>query len=178
MREPVTRDVLHDFMRSIAAEAREPGRIYLTGGASAVLHDWRPSTIDVDIRIVPENDRVLRAIPNLKERLHINVELSSPLDFLPPLPGWEDRSPFIIREGPLSFHHFDFYSQALSKLERGHRKDLADVQMMISAGLVDPQRLPYFFGQIEADLYRFPAVEPRSLHAKVMQLANQFRADS
>lgn len=108
---------------------------------SAVLHDWRPSTIDVDIRIVPENDRILRAIPNLKERLRINVELASPLDFLPPLPGWEDRSPFITREGVLSFHHFDFYSQALSKLERGHRKDLADVQMMISAGLVDPQRL-------------------------------------
>ena len=175
MREPVTSGVLHTFMRSIAAEAREPGRIYLTGGASAVLHDWRPSTVDVDIRIVPENDRVLRAIPNLKESLHINVELASPLDFLPPLPGWEERSPFIIREGLLSFHHFDFYSQALSKLERGHRKDIADVQMMISAGLVDPQRLRSFFEQIEADLYRFPAVEPRSLRAKVLRLAESTR---
>ena len=170
MREPVTSGVLHNFMRSIAAEAREPGRIYLTGGASAVLHDWRPSTIDIDIRIVPENDRILKAIPNLKERLHINVELASPLDFLPPLPGWEDRSPFITRAGLLSFHHFDFYSQALSKLERGHRKDLADVQMMISAGLVDPRRLQGFFEQIEADLYRFPAVDPRSLRAKVQDL--------
>jgi hypothetical protein len=170
MREPITSEVLHAFMRSLAAEAREPGRIYLTGGASAVLHHWRASTVDVDIRIVPENDRILRAIPNLKETLQINVELASPLDFLPPLPGWEERSPFITREGPLSFHHFDFYSQALSKLERGHRKDLADVQMMISSGFVEPRRLQGLFAEIEPQLYRFPAVDPRALRASVNQI--------
>jgi len=171
MREPVTSDTLRAFMRALAAQAREAGRIYLTGGASAVLQGWRLSTVDVDIRIVPENDRVLRAIPNLKERLHINVELASPLDFLPPLPGWEDRSVFIAREGLLSFHHFDFYSQALSKLERGHRKDLEDVQMMVSDSLVDPRRLRIFFETIEPQLYRFPAVDPRALRAAVDRLA-------
>jgi hypothetical protein len=157
-------------MRALAAEAREAGRIYLTGGASAVLQGWRLSTVDVDIRIVPENDRVLRAIPNLKERLHINVELASPLDFLPPLPGWEDRSVFIAREGLLSFHHFDFYSQVLSKLERGHRKDHEDVRMMVSDGLVDPRILRSLFGEIESQLYRFPAVDPAALRAAVERL--------
>ena len=49
---------------------------------------------------------------------------------------------FIAREGLLSFHHFDFYSQALSKLERGHRKDLEDVQMMISDSLYLASDLP------------------------------------
>ena len=63
MREPVTSDTLRAFMRALAAEARQAGRIYLTGGASAVLQGWRLSTVDVDMRIVPENDRVLRAIP-------------------------------------------------------------------------------------------------------------------
>jgi hypothetical protein len=157
-------------MRALAAEAREAGRIYLTGGASAVLQGWRLSTVDVDMRIVPENDRVLRAIPNLKESLHVNVELASPLDFLPPLPGWEDRSVFIAREGLLSFHHFDFYSQALSKLERGHRKDREDVRMMVSDGLVDPRMLGSLFGEIESQLYRFPAVDPAALRAAVERL--------
>jgi hypothetical protein len=47
---------------------------------------------ELDIRIVPESDALLRAIPGLKEKLSINVELASPEDFLPALPGWQDRS--------------------------------------------------------------------------------------
>jgi hypothetical protein len=78
MREVVTESRVHDFMRAIAAEAREPGRVYIAGGASAVLNGWRDSTVDIDIKLVPEHDRIFSAIPALKERLHINVELSAP----------------------------------------------------------------------------------------------------
>src|ERR1700694_5099990 len=118
MREAVTELRLRPFIGATAAEARETGRIDIAGGASAVLRGWRESTLDVDITIVPENDRILRAIPDVKERLQVNVELASPADFVPPLHGWEERSAFIVREGAISFHHFDFYTQALSKLER------------------------------------------------------------
>jgi hypothetical protein len=173
MREAVTEPRLRAFMRAIAAEAREAGRIYLTGGASAVLQHWRDSTVDIDITIVPENDRILRAIPEVKERLQINVELASPADFVPPLPGWEERSPFISREGPLSFHHFDFYTQALSKLERAHRKDLLDVDSMVRDGLVDPRRLLVLFEEAAGSLYRYPAVNPPTLRAAVERLASR-----
>jgi len=171
MREAVTEPRLRDFMRRIAAEAREPGRIYLTGGASAVLRGWRTSTLDVDITIVPENDRILRAIPDVKERLHVNVELASPADFVPALRGWEERSPFIAREGSISFHHFDFYTQALSKIERAHHKDLLDVESMIRDGLVDPKRLRLLFEEAEPSLYRYPAIDPPSLRSAVERLA-------
>ena len=160
-------------MRAIAAEAREPGRIYLTGGASAVLRGWRVSTLDVDMTIVPENDRILRAIPDLKEKLQINVELASPADFVPPLPGWEERSPFIAREGTIDFRDFDFYTQALAKLERGHRKDLSDVDSMIRDGLVDPRELARLFALVEPHLYRYPAVDPAALRAAVERLASR-----
>ena len=173
MREAVTAPRLRDFMRALAAEAREPGRIYLAGGASAVLYGWREGTVDVDLKIVPESDRILRAIPELKEKLHLNVELASPADFVPPLPGWEDRSPFIAQEGPLSFHHFDFYTQALAKLERSHRKDLDDVDSMVRHRLVDPKRLAQLFHEVEASLYRYPAVDPRALRAAVERFANR-----
>lgn len=158
-------------MRAIAAEAREPGRIYIAGGASAVLQGWRDSTLDLDITIVPENDRVLRAIPDVKERLQVNVELASPADFVPALNGWEERSVFIVREGSISFHHFDFYTQALSKLERAHRKDLADVDSMVRDGLVDPKRLLALFGEAAPTLYRYPAIDPPTLRAAVERLA-------
>ena len=105
--------------------------------------------------------------------LHINVELASPADFVPPLRGWEERSPFIAREGPLAFHHFDFYTQALAKLERGHRKDLDDVEAMVQDGLVDPKRLAELFADAEASLYRYPAIDPPTLRAAVARLASR-----
>jgi hypothetical protein len=172
MREAVTESRLRAFMRAIAAEAREPGRVYLTGGASAVLQRWRDSTLDIDISIIPDSDRILRAIPDVKE-LHVNVELASPADFVPPLPGWAERSPFIALEGPISFHHYDFYTQALSKLERAHRKDLLDVDAMIRDGLVDPRRLRSLFEDVEGLLYRYPAVHAPSLRAAVERIAQR-----
>ncbi|MGA8809713.1 MAG: DUF6036 family nucleotidyltransferase [Thermoanaerobaculia bacterium] len=159
-------------MRAIAAESREEGRIYLAGGASAVLQHWRSSTFDVDITIIPESDRILRAIPDLKERLHVNVELASPADFVPPLRGWEDRSPFITREGVISFHNFDFYTQALSKLERGHHKDLLDVASMVRDRLVVPSRLLTLFAEVEDQLYRYPDLDPPALRAVVERFAS------
>jgi hypothetical protein len=172
MRKPVTEPVVREFMRVIAVEAREPGRIYLAGGASVVLKQWRDSTVDIDITIIPENDRILRVIPELKERLQVNVELSSPMHFVPPLPGWEDRSPFIAREGVIDFHHFDFYTQALSKIERAHRKDLLDVDSMVRNGVVEPKRLLALFEDVADQLYRYPALDPPTLRTAVERFAS------
>ncbi|HEY3055956.1 MAG TPA: DUF6036 family nucleotidyltransferase [Thermoanaerobaculia bacterium] len=167
MRGLVDRDRLTSFMRALGRAARAPARVYLTGGASAVLLDWRASTIDVDLEIKPESDEILRAIPRLKEELEINVELASPGHFIPELPGWEERSPFIAREGSLSFHHYDFYGQALSKIERGHARDVADVREMYARGLLDPKRLRDLFAAIEPHIYRFPALNARSFREAV-----------
>ncbi len=155
------------FMSILGREARHESRVYLTGGASAVLLEWRDTTIDVDLEMRPEVDEVLRAIPRLKEELEINVELASPGHFIPELPGWEERSPFIAREGTLSFHHYDFYAQALSKIERSHARDLTDVREMHARGLIEPASLLRWFDSIEPRLYRFPALDPRAFRASV-----------
>jgi hypothetical protein len=146
-------------MRSLGSAADRPTRAYLTGGATAVLEGWRGSTIDVDLVFQPESDALLRALPALKERLELNVELVSPAHFIPELPGWEERSAFVAQEGRLSFHHYDFYAQALAKIERGHRQDLADVREMLSRGLVKSDRLRELFAAIVPALYRYPAVD-------------------
>lgn len=170
MRERVTEPRLREFMRALAREAREEGRVFLTGGACAVLLGWRKSTLDVDLKIVPEDDRLLQAIPRLKESLHINVEQAAPDQFIPAVPGWQERSSFIAREGRLSFHHYDFYSQALAKIERGHEVDRQDVRDMIAAGLVEPAKLLELFSVIEPQLYRFTAINPAAFRRAVESL--------
>ena len=158
-------------MEALARAADRELRVYLVGGTTAVLMGWRSSTIDVDLVTRPEDDALLRAIPAIKERLRVNVELASPLDFIPVPPGWEDRSPLIARIGRVSFHHFDLYAQALAKLERGHRQDVVDVREMIGRGLVTGPRLLSYFEQIEPELYRYPALDPPSFRRAVEDAA-------
>ncbi len=157
-------------MKAVGAEAPRSTRVYFTGGASAVLLGWRETTIDVDIKIVPERDQILRAIPRLKESLEINVELASPGDFIPELPGWESRSPFVTREGGVSFYHYDFYAQSLAKIERSHMRDVEDVREMMARGLIEPDRVLRFFDKIEPELYRYPAIDPRSFRRAVQEM--------
>jgi hypothetical protein len=154
-------------MRALGAGSREPARVYLTGGATAVLHGWRESTIAVDIKLVPERDELFRTLPNLKERIRLNVELASPADFIPVRTDWEAHSPFIGREGRLDFHHFDLCAQALAKIERAHAQDAHDVGELLDRGLVTPDELARSFEAIEPDLYRYPALDPSSFRARV-----------
>lgn len=154
-------------MRALGAEAERPVRVYLAGGSSALLLGFRPTTLDVDYRMEPETDRLLRAIPRLKEELELNLEPASPQDFLPELPGWRERSRFIAAHDQATFWHYDFVAQALAKLERGHAQDLADVRSLRAAGLVTPDELRASLTDIEPQLYRFPAVDPPSLRRAV-----------
>lgn len=170
MRELADAGRIRRFMRALGAAAPREGDCYLTGGATAVLLGWRAATVDVDVRLEPDQDEVLRALPALKEELALNVELASPGDFIPLPRGWRERSLFAGREGHLTFRHFDPYSQALAKLERGHAQDVADARAMLEAGLVEAERLRATFLEIEPELYRFPAVDPVDFGRSVDEL--------
>lgn len=170
MRELADAARIERFMRELGRSARTEGRVYLAGGATAVLHGWRDSTIDVDIKLIPDSDELLREIPRLKSELDLNIELAAPSDFIPLPAGWEERSPLIRKEGKLSFHHFDPVAQALAKAERGHAQDLIDVRAMLESGLVDPVEARAQFARIEPELYRFPAIDPDSFQAAVVEL--------
>ena len=167
MRRLADQDRIRRFMNALAGRATREARLYFTGGATAVLLEWRSSTIDVDILIVPDDDRLLRALPELKENLEMNVELASPAHFIPELPGWEERSLFITHEGQLSFFHYDLYAQALAKIERGHSLDVSDVQEMFRRGLIEPAELMKLFEAILPQLYRYPAIDPRAFRQAV-----------
>lgn len=163
MRRLATAERIRAFVRRLAPSAIQTTTIYLTGGATAVLLGWRDATIDIDIKVVPDDGSVLRGIPPLKEALELNVELASPDLFLPVRAGWEDRSPWETSSGRLVVRHFDPTAQALGKLERGHARDLVDVAELFRRGLVTGTSLSAELDAIEEDLYRFPAVDPPSL---------------
>ena len=164
-------------MKSIGRGEKKAVRVYFVGGATAVLLGWRETTIDIDLKIVPESDDVLRKLPQLKEELQLNIELASPDDFVPALPGWEERSMYIAREGGIEFFHYDFYGQALAKIERGHTTDLQDVREMIDRGLIDPPRLLELFSRVEDKLYKYPAIDARSLKLAVERIVAERKKD-
>lgn len=162
MRRLATADRIRILFRRLGRMAREPTTAYLTGGATAVLLGWREATIDVDLKLVPDRGELLRAIPALKEELELNVELASPDDFIPVPWTWQDRSPWESTEGHLTVRHFDLVAQALSKIERGHDRDLTDVAAMLQRGLVEPSALRAAFEAVLPELHRYPAVDATS----------------
>jgi hypothetical protein len=162
MRPPVDIARLNDFMVAMGRRTTGTGHIYLTGGATALLHGWRPMTVDVDMKADPEPSGYFESIAIIKNELSLNIELACPSDFIPELPHWRERSLFIARHGQVDFSHYDPYSQALSKLERGHSRDLADVDAMLRDGLIRKKTLLGLFDQIEPLLIRYPALDPQS----------------
>jgi hypothetical protein len=160
-------------LEALGQACRSPARVYLVGGATAVTEGWRETTMDIDLRLVPDRDELLRAIQALKDELSINVELASPDQFIPELPGWADRSRFVGQFGALTVLHYDLYSQALAKLERSHQKDLGDVEAMVRAGHVDPRRLLSFLEQIEPELFRYPAVDSQTFRRSVEEFVDR-----
>lgn len=173
MRQPVTAARVEEFMKALGSGAKSPARVFLVGGATAVLLGWREATIDIDLKIIPDRAEILRQLSFLKERLEINIELASPDNFIPELPGWEARSQFVRQSGPLTFLHYDFYAQTLAKIERSHETDLRDIAQMIERGLVKPRRLLELFSLIENDISKYPALDARSFRRGVELFVNQ-----
>src|SRR5262245_53331441 len=92
MRRKVTVETLNEFMRELAAAAQSPGKVYLTGGATALLLGFRDQTIDIDLKLDPEPKGVFEAIGRLKNSLDVNVKSASPDNFIPATREWRERS--------------------------------------------------------------------------------------
>ena len=88
MRRPVDAARVREFLRALGAESREEAHVYLTGGTTAVLVGWRESTVDLDIKMVPERDSLFRAIARLKDELEVNVELAAGRPRYSNVRGW------------------------------------------------------------------------------------------
>ena len=170
-RPPVDRARIESFLDALAGRFRHPGRVYLVGGTTMVFEGFREQTLDVDIAYEVDDQyhtEFIRTVRALKDQLGINVKEASPGDFIPLPPGYEERAEYIGRFGELEIFHFDLYSMALSKIERGRDADFADVLALLKAGRIDFDQLTNSFERI------LPSAGARSLKADPVEFQRKF----
>lgn len=174
MRAIANDEKVRRFIQELGRRSTGPGRVYLTGGATAVMVGWRSTTVDVDVKLDPEPPGAFDAIARLKDELDVNVELASPDQFIPAVPGWEDRSLSITTLGAVQFLHYDPVGQCLAKIERGHTRDLSDVRAMVERGLASLPSIRQGFEQIRPLLTRYPAIDEATFAVKVAHFVESF----
>ncbi len=171
-RQPVNRERIEFFLRRLGDSYRSPGRLYLVGGTTLVFEGLRQQTLDVDvvIEIAPENHTAfIQTLRQLKEELNLNIEEASPGDFIPLPSGYANRHEFIGRYGQIDAFHFDLYSLALSKTERGRRQDILDVLTLLRAGRLEWSKLTQYFAEI------LPQMGAHSLRQDPVEFEQNFR---
>ena len=136
MRQRVGRLEIEHFLIQVG-RTRQPGRLYLTGGAALVHRGIRPGqTLDIAIQITVDPGNLTAQIAQLKQKMNMNIEFASPGDFIPLPTQWEARSLFIKRYDQVDVFYFDWYSIALSKMQRANRQDVLDVQLLVGQSFV------------------------------------------
>ncbi len=143
-RPPVGAREIGEFLEALGREFHGRAQVYLVGGATIVLEGLRPTTLDIDVSLDVDpalHGELIQAIRRLKDRLQVNVEEASPADFIPLPAGSLDRRIWIGKYGGIDAFHFDPYSVALGKIDRGQEKDFEDVEGLLDAGKIDFERL-------------------------------------
>lgn len=74
MRQRVGQQEIEQFLVQVG-RTRQPGRLYLVGGAAMVHRGIRPGqTLDIDIQITVDPANLTAQIAQLKQRLNMNSE--------------------------------------------------------------------------------------------------------
>lgn len=175
MRGEVDKAKIRQFMVEFGRAVKGTGRVYFTGGVTALLFDWRPMTVDIDLLLDPEPPAGFATLKALKDHLDLNVEQASPADFIPELPGWRERSEWIARHGSVDYYHYDLYSQALAKIARSFERDLSDVDAMLGNGKIDPDRLCALFDDIRPSMERYPRLDEDAFAENLRRAVELFR---
>ena len=173
LRQRVDRARIESFLKRLGEQFRRPARIYLVGGTTVVYEAIRQQTVDIDLVLEvssADHGELIQAIRELKDSLAINVEEASPGDFIPLPAGYENRHEFVGRFGSLDVLHFDLYSTALSKIERGRVQDIEDVLALLRAGRIKWDRLKELFDEI------LPRMGKESLRQDPVEFGQNFEA--
>ncbi len=165
MRQGVDKAAIESFLQQLGKTFRKPARLYLVGGAALVHMGVRSGfTQDIDVQVsgAGEGDLIV-AIQRMIERMQINVEFASPVDFIPLPKQWELHARFVGRYGTIDVFYFDFYSIALSKMERGNNRDIEDVKLLVQQGIIDLAELDNAYQEVLTQLGkgRYPRITPK-----------------
>jgi len=150
MRHDATKADIEKFLKGLGKAVREPGRLYLAGGAALVHMGLRSgSTLDIDVVIeTTDEDEMVKVIRGLVEQMQLNIEFSSPGDFIPLPSQWMAQARYIGRYGSVDVFYFDFYSLALSKISRGSDRDLIDVKLLVQQKVISLEGLDAAYNEV------------------------------
>jgi hypothetical protein len=154
----VDAQILVAFLQHLGKSYQHTGTIYLVGGSSLLLVTSKASTFDIDLQFsipVEYHAEFIECIHRISREMQIPIEQASPDEFIPLPAGYENRHRYIGRYGNLEVFHFDFYSVALGKLNRGTEKDFSDIAQMIQAGVIRLPELETYFQEILPKLDSF-----------------------
>ena len=146
--EPVTSDVLLEFLSRLGDRFPHTGVVYLLGGSALCLLGNSRVTQDVDYTYELEPGVALafeRAVVELATEMRLDLENVPLAEFIPLPPLARERRRPIGRFGLLDAYIFDPYSIALSKIARGFEADLEDVVFMLHTDLIEFTELERFF---------------------------------
>ena len=90
-------------MEELGRSSASEGAVFFMGGATALLFGMREEAIAAELKLDPEPRSAFEAIAKLKNDLDINVELASPVDFIPAPPDWREKSIFVAEHGQIRF---------------------------------------------------------------------------
>jgi hypothetical protein len=164
MRPNVDKKAIESFFQQLGRTFRKPGRLYLVGGAALVHAGVRPGFtqyIDIQVRGTNEDDLII-SIQRLIQQMQINIEFASPKDFLPLPLQWETHAQYVDRYGQIEVFYFDFYSIALSKIERGTTRDIEDVKLLVQQQRIALDELDTTYQEVLGQLGkgRYPKITP------------------
>lgn len=180
MRPNVDKGQIENFLKNLGRAFRKPGRIYLVGGAALVhmgIRSGSTQDIDVDVRAADE-DEMMESIRQLKDKMQVNVEFASPGDFIPLPKQWEQHAKYVGRYGTIDVFYFDFYSIALSKIQRGSTRDINDVKLLLQQGIITLPELDTAYNEILPQVGKRPygRLDPKQFaerYAATRQLLGQ-----
>jgi Nucleotidyltransferase of unknown function (DUF6036) len=165
MRPGVDKAAIEAFLQQLGRTFHKPARLYLVGGAALVHLGVRPGfTQDIDIQVGGANEgELIVAIQRLIQQMQVNIEFASPADFMPLPSQWETHARFVGRYGMIDVFYFDFYSIALSKIERGNNRDIADVKLLVQQGIITLHELDGAYQEVLSQLGkgRYPRIIPQ-----------------
>ncbi len=75
---------------------------------------------------------------------------------------WETHAQYVSRYGQIEVFYFDFYSIALSKIERGTTRDIEDIKLLVQQQRINLDELDATYQEVLAQLGkgRYPKITP------------------
>jgi len=120
--EPITTEILVEFLNRLGQRFPDQATLYLLGGSALLLLGNPRQTLDIDYTtdLNPEQQQALENTMNqLASQYRLDIESVPIAEFIPLPPEAETRRRFIGRFGQIDVYLYDLYTIALSKIARG-----------------------------------------------------------